>query len=205
MNKFVYNLIKNGYLRSELLIEAFSEISRVEFVLKEFEMEAERDVALPIGYGQTISQPAVVAFMLELLDPQRGQKILDVGSGSGWTTALLAYVTGEKGKVIAIERISKLKKIGERNVDKYSYIKNGIVAMYCSDGSKGFAREAPFDRILVSATGADVPKPLRDQLKIGGKMVFPVGNSLVYLEKNGEKEFYQENFSGFNFVSLIID
>lgn len=204
MNKFVYNLIKNGYLKSELLIEAFSEISRVEFVPKELEMEAEKDVALPIGYGQTISQPTVVAFMLELLDLQKGQKILDVGSGSGWTTALLAYVTGEKGKVIAIERINKLKKFGERNVNKYSYVKKGIVDMYCSDGSEGFAREAPFDRILVSAAGTDVPKSLMDQLKIGGKMVFPLGNSLVYLEKKGEKEFYQENFSGFNFVSLII-
>ncbi len=92
MSKLVNELIRQGYLKTDLLIEAFSEISRVEFVPHELEKEAEANVALPIGYGQTISQPLTVALMMELLDPQRGQNVLDIGSGSGWTTALLCYI-----------------------------------------------------------------------------------------------------------------
>ena len=117
MSKLVYGLMSRGYLKSDQIIDAFSEISRMEFVPKELELEAEEDVALPIGYGQTISQPLVVAFMLELLDPQSGQKIMDVGSGSGWTTALLAHIVGNDGKVIGIERIKELKEFGEKNAD----------------------------------------------------------------------------------------
>ena len=88
--------------------------------------------------------------MLELLDPKRGQKILDVGSGSGWTTALLAYIVGGGGKVIGIERIKELKKFGEKNADKFGFVKKNIVKFVEVDGSKGFPEEAPFDRILVS-------------------------------------------------------
>lgn len=205
MSRLVNNLIKKGYLQTDLLIDAFSEISRAEFVPGELELEAENDVALPIGYGQTISQPSVVAFMMELLDCRQGHKVLDVGSGSGWTTSLLAYIVGGKGKIIALERIKELKEFGERNVEKYSYIKKGIVSMVCSDGSKGCASEAPFDRILVSAVGTEVPEPLKNQLKTGGKMVLPIGSSVVYVEKKSDEEFYQENFPGFYFIPLIIE
>ena len=105
MNSLINNLIRNGYLKSDLIIDAFSEISRIEFVPKEFEKDANADIALPIGYGQTISQPKTVAIMLELLDSQRGHNILDIGSGSGWTTALLCCIVGKGGRVTAVERI----------------------------------------------------------------------------------------------------
>ena len=193
-----------GYLKSDLIIDAFSEISRVEFVPRELELEAEVDVALPIGYGQTISQPLVVAFMLELLDPQRGQKILDVGSGSGWTTALLAYIVGKEGKVIGIERIKELKKFGEKNVDKFSFIKKNIAQFRETDGSNGLPEEAPFDRILVSAVSYEIPEMLKKQLKVDGKLVMPIRNSIIYLEKRGENDFYTEEFPGFYFVPLVV-
>lgn len=203
MSKLVNDLIKTGYLKTDIIIDAFSEISRIEFLPQELENQAEANIALPIGYGQTISQPLTVAIMLELLDPQRGQKILDVGSGSGWTTALLSYIVGKTGKIVALEVREELKKIGEQNVNKFGYVTKKIADFYVADGSKGFSKEAPYDRILVSAATECVPNALKEQLKIGGKIVIPIWNSLWYMEKKGDNDFYKEEYPGFNFVPLI--
>jgi len=206
MSKLVNDLMRNGYLKKDGIIEAFEDVKRIEFVPKEFELQAEQDIALPIGYGQTISQPLVVAFMLELLDPQEGQKVLDIGSGSGWTTALLAHIVGQGGKVVAVERIEELVEYGRKNADKYAFVEKGIASFHHADGSKGFPQEAPYDRILVSAAiYGKVPQALKDQLKIGGKMVIPVKNSLIYLEKEDEDNFYKEEFPGFAFVPFVAE
>ncbi|MDI6891347.1 MAG: class I SAM-dependent methyltransferase, partial [Thermodesulfovibrionales bacterium] len=129
------------------------------------------------------SQPLVVAFMLEQLEPKEGDKILDIGSGSGWTTALLAHIVSQKGnpkseirnpkqiqngKVIAMEVIPELKEFGEKNVAKYNFIKKGLVEFILADGSKGYKKEAPFDKILVSATAEKFFPDWKEQLKIGG-------------------------------------
>lgn len=190
-------------MKSDILIEAFFEISRKEFLPLELEDQADVNVALPIGFGQTISQPLTVAFMLELLDPQTNQKILDVGSGSGWTTALLAYVVGQKGKIIAIERVRELMEIGRKNVQKFGFYEKGIAEFYEADGSEGFPGEAPFDRILVSASAEAIPPALKEQLKVGGKLVIPIGQEICYLEKKGADNFLEERFPGFEFVPLI--
>jgi protein-L-isoaspartate(D-aspartate) O-methyltransferase len=203
MSRLVDNLIRKGYLKTDLITEAFWEIDRIEFVPKDLEPEAEVDIPLPIGYGQTISQPLTVAFMLELLDPKRGQNILDIGSGSGWTTSLLSYITGKEGKVTAIERNPNLYELGKTNTEKFGYVSKEIARFICADGNKGFSENAPYDRILVSASAQCVPNELKDQLKIGGKMVLPIGNSLWYMEKKGENEYTKEEFPGFNFVPLI--
>ncbi len=195
--------MKDGYLRTNSIIEAFAIIDRVDFVLPELELSANADVPLPIGYGQTISQPTTMAIMLELLDPQENQKILDIGSGSGWTTALLAYIAGEKGKVISLERIKELCDFGRKNLRKVKRIGKEVAEFYNIDGSKGYAPRAPYDRILVSASVMEVPQELKDQLKIGGKMVIPVYNYIHYIEKRGKDEFYEEKYSGFMFVPLI--
>lgn len=203
MSHLVNNLIRDGYLKTDIIIDAFSKIDRLEFVPPSLESEAEANIPLPIGHGQTISQPLTVAFMLELLDPQPGQMILDVGSGSGWTTALLSCIVGEKGKVIAMERIKELCEFGEKNVEKFGFIKKGIAEMHCADGIKGFPKHAPYDRILVSAMTDEVPKALKEQLKIGGKMVIPVHNDIWYLKKEGADEFCKEEYPGFSFVPLV--
>lgn len=203
MSRLVNDLIKDGYLKTSLIIDAFSEISRIEFVPVDLEGESEANIPLPIGHGQTISQPLTVAIMLELLDPQRGHNILDVGSGSGWTTALLSYIVGFKGKVTAIERIPELCKRGEENAEKFGYVKKKIAEFHSIDGNQGFPQNALYDRILVSAEAEEVPKALKVQLKIGGKIVIPVHNDIWYLEKKGEEDFYKEEYPGFSFVPLI--
>ena len=104
-SELVRHLIEEGYLKTERIIGAFSAIDRADFVLEEYKSEVYGDYPLPISYGQTISQPATVAFMLELLQPEAGDKVMDAGSGSGWQTAILASIVGEKGSVYAVERI----------------------------------------------------------------------------------------------------
>lgn len=196
-------LIRNGYLKSAPIIRAFNEITRVDFVPPEFERQAEADIPLPIGFGQAISQPTTVAIMLELLDPQPGQRILDIGSGSGWTSALLGTIAGSGGKVVAVEILPELHEMTRRNVEKFRLISQGIVECVLNDGNQGYQALAPYDRILVSAAAEEVPQILKDQLAVGGKMVMPVHNHLVYLEKRGEQDFYKEEFPGFVFVPLV--
>jgi len=196
-------LIKNGWLKTPEIIEAFKKIKREDFLPEDLKYLAESNEALPIGYGQTISQPLVVAFMLEKLQPKRGDKILDIGSGSGWTTALLAQIVGERGKVIAMEIIPELVEFGKNNVVKYNFIEKGIVEFVCQDGSKGYKKEAPYDKILCSAETKELPEAWKNQLKIGGRIVTPIGTSIWVFEKQKGNEFKTENYPGFIFVPLI--
>lgn len=176
-------------------------INRADFVPDDMKDLAELDEALPIGYGQTISQPFTVAFMFKLLQPEPGQKILDIGSGSGWTTALLANIVGDKGKVIAIEIIPELKEFGEKNVAKYG-LKN--VQFVCADGSKGYKKKAPFDGILCSAAVQDkIPQAWKEQLKVGGRIVVPIKNSIWLFIKKSEDIFEEKEYPGFVFVPLV--
>lgn len=202
--RLVNDLIAQGWLKTPSIIDAFRKIKRADFLSADRGL-AELNVALPIGFDQTISQPLVVAFMIELLQPQPGEKILDVGSGSGWTTALLAEIVGSEGKVIAIELIPELKKFGEKNTSKYSFITKGIAEFVCGDGSLGYEKVAPFDKILASATAQEIPQPWKEQLEIGGKIVAPVGNSIWLYEKKAEGEFEETEYPGFVFVPLIVD
>lgn len=197
-------LIQEKYLKTPRIIEAFRKIKRIDFVLEDMKNLAELNEALSIGHNQTISQPLVVAFMLEELQPQPGDKILDVGAGSGWTSALLGEIVGEKGKVFAIEVVPELKEFGQKNVAKYNFIKKERVQFILSDGSKGYLKEAPFDNILASAAvQGNIPQAWREQLKIGGRLVSPVGTSIWRLVKKNEKEFAETEYPGFSFVPLI--
>ncbi len=198
----INSLIKQKWLKTERIIKAFKKIKRKDFLPEEIKGFSEIDEALPIGFGQTISQPLVVAFMLENLQPKEGEKILDIGAGSGWTSALLAEIVGREGKVIALEIIPELKDFGEKNVSKYNFIKKGIVRFICADGSKGYLPEAPYDKILVSASAKKIPEPWKEQLKNGGRIVAPVGNSIFVLEKKNDK-FEQKEYPGFIFVPLV--
>lgn len=203
MSRLVNDLIRNGYLRSDKIIDAFFYIHRTEFVPSDLRSQADANIPLPIGSGQTISQPLVVAFMLELLDPQSGNNVLDVGSGSGWTTALLAYIVGEKGRVTGLEVMEGLCEQGRENVKKFDFLKKENIEFYCQSASGGFEKNAPYDRILVSASVDEIPLEFEKQLVIGGKMVIPVRNEIWYVKKKSQTDFLIEKFAGFSFVPFI--
>ncbi len=209
------SLIRDGYLKTLEIIEAFKAIDRADFVPEEYKSEAYVNAPLPLGLDQTISQPLTVAFMLELLEPKPGEKILDIGAGSGWTTALLAYIVSQHKevelpkevqlpKIIAIERILELKQMAEKNISKYNFIEKGIVKIILADGSKGYKKEAPYDKIIAAAAATgDVPVYWKRQLKIGGRIVAPVENSIIVIDKTGRNKYNQKEYFGFSFVPLI--
>lgn len=180
--------------------EAFDKFKRVDFLPKAHKALAGLDMPLAIGFGQTNSQPTTVRWMLEKLDPQPGEKILDVGSGSGWTTALLSNMVGKDGEVFAVEKVPQLVKMGTDNCRK-----SGVVnARFFKSGDRfGLPDEAPYDRILVSASADELPTDLIDQLKVGGRLVIPVRNSILVIDKTGNRIYSCVEYPGFVFVPLI--
>lgn len=179
--------------------QAFKAIQRKNFVLPSDIDKADEDRPLPIGHGQTISQPSTVRKMLEWLDPQPGDKILDVGSGSGWTTALLSHLVGPEGKVYAVDIIPELVKMGEHNCMQLGLTN---VEFFQSSDEVGLPVYAPYDRILVSASARKMHEELHTQLKPGGKLVIPIQNIIFELTDSGHG-WIQHTHPGFAFVPLI--
>lgn len=200
-HSFVRYLQESGVLHTPLLIEAFLKCDRFFFVPEMLRDEAYGDYPLPIGEGQTISQPTTVAYMLELLSPQKGERVLDIGSGSGWTTALLAYAVGTTGSVIGLERISSLVALGKKNLEQ-SGITNASIET--ADPTVLGKPGELFDRILVSASAIQMPTQLIKQLKPGGILVLPVQNSLWKVTKHIDKTIDAYEIPGFMFVPLIV-
>ena len=185
------------------LEKAFLQVKREQFLPDTKKPLASYDGPLEIGYGQTNSQPLTVKRMLGWLDVIPGQKILDVGSGSGWTSALLAWLTGPEGAVFAVERIEDIRYFGEHNCAQFG-CQN--VRFFPAGEELGLIQHAPFDRILVSAAArTDIPLPLLDQLACGGKLVIPVDNSIFELKKaaQGTANGYRHEHFGYSFVPLI--
>lgn len=199
----VTELVDGGVLKTPALIAAFRAIDRADFVPDSLRDQAYANHPLPIGYGQTISQPYTVAFMLELLQPQSGQLILDIGSGSGWQTALLAYIVGPTGHILAIERIPELAEQSIKNLSRYNFIKRGIVTIKSANAQNGAPDLAPFDKIIAAAEVKTIPALWLDQLTNGGRLVTPQINSLIVLDKKVTGEFSQKIIPGFVFVPFI--
>ncbi len=212
-NDLISALKKAGYIKTLCIEDAFRAIDRKDFIPDSLKDEAYVNAPLPIGFGQTISQPLTVAFMLELLQPEIGNRILDIGSGSGWQTALLAYiVTGgaanglrlkRGGAVYALELIPELYEFGKANAAKYNYISSGIAHMECRDGSGGFPENAPFDRIIAGAAAEKFPQSLLDQTAVGGRIVVPILHSIWLFKKEDNQRIEKEEYPGFAFVPLI--
>jgi protein-L-isoaspartate(D-aspartate) O-methyltransferase len=184
-----------------LVLDAMGEVPREAFVseaLKEFAYE---DSALPIEAGQTISQPYIVARMIELLELRPGDKVLEVGAGSGYAAAVLGKIAS---KVFAIERH---KELAEQSGERLRRLGYNNVEIICGDGTKGLPDQAPFDAILVSAGGPKVPEALKRQLGIGGRLVIPVGRdihqTLLRVIRTDEDSFEAEDFGAVTFVPLI--
>lgn len=194
-------LISRNFLKSDRIIEAFRKIDRKDFVLEKYHKDAYGDHPLPINYGQTISQPSVVAFMLEKLNPQKGDKILDLGSGSGWTTALLSNLVSSTGEVIGVEKIPELVEIGQKNLAKYNF-KNAKIVQ-AKNQVFGYPEKAPYEKILVSASAKEIPKNLVKQLKLGGKMLIPIKSSVIEIIKLKSGKIKKNEYFGFSFVPLV--
>ena len=177
--RLVEKLEREGIIRSEKVKRAMLKVPRELFVPEHLCDLAYEDTPLPIGHGQTISAPHMVALMLEEAELDEGMKVLEVGTGSGYNAALIAEIVAPRGSrkpghVYTIERIPELAKRAEENLRRAGYIDR--VTVIVGDGSKGYPPAAPYDRIIVTAAAPDIPRPLIEQLKPGGILVIPVGD-----------------------------
>ncbi len=203
--ELIKRLIRWGYLSNRKIINAFMRVPRHEFVTVKIRDCAYEDHPLPIGWDQTISAPSMVAVMMESLGLEAGQRVLEIGSGSGYNAALIAEVVGRKGEVISIERIRELALSAEKNLKQTGY---GRVKIVVSDGSLGYEIGEPWDRILVTACAPEIPKPLVKHLKIGGKLGIPIGQHYMFqtwtiVEKWKNNEITTAEHGSCSFVPLV--
>ncbi len=186
-------------VRDERLLEAMRKVARHLFVPEQLQDAAYDDSPLPIGYGQTISQPYIVAVMTECLRLRGGERVLEVGTGSGYQAAVLAEIADS---VFTIEIVSALAKEAKERLRRLGY---GNVVVREGDGYRGWPEKAPFDAVIVTAAPDHVPQPLVDQLKVGGRMVIPVGamyQELVVVTKESEKRVREESVLPVRFVPM---
>lgn len=186
-------------LRTPEIVAAFKDVVREDFLPLEQQRYAGEDRPLPIGHGQTNSQPSTVAFMLEQLQPRPGHNVLDVGAGSGWTSALLGHAVGSDGQVTGVELVGELVDFARSNLNAYDYQNVDIKQ---AGAQLGWPKQAPYDRILVSAAGTELPEELLTQLASDGRMVIPVGNFILCVDKGADDDITVEEFPGFAFVPL---
>jgi protein-L-isoaspartate(D-aspartate) O-methyltransferase len=193
--------IRRRGIADPALLSAFREVPREAFVPEGMREFAYEDGPLPIGEGQTISQPYIVALMIDAAEVAPGDRVLEVGAGSGYAAAVMSRIVGE---VFAIERHAPLAEAAQRRLLELGYDNVAIIA---GDGSGGLPDRAPFDAILVAAGGDKVPEPLKDQLAVGGRLVIPVGGegvqSLLCVTRIGENEWTEQDLGAVRFVPLI--
>jgi len=198
--QMVNNQIKARGIEDQDLLGVMKNTPRHQFVPEEYQALAYRDRPLPIGHDQTISQPYIVALMTELLDLNGQQKVLEIGTGSGYQASILAQLADQVYTIEIVEALantaqSRLKNMDYNNVQ----VKHG-------NGYKGWPQHAPFDRIMVTAAPDEIPTALKEQLKKGGKMVLPVGNrfqQLKVITKNQKGNLEEQNITGVRFVPMI--
>ncbi|MEK6917053.1 MAG: protein-L-isoaspartate(D-aspartate) O-methyltransferase, partial [Nanoarchaeota archaeon] len=188
------------------VLDAIRKIKRELFIPEEFMDQAYTNHPLYIGYGQTISQPYTVAFMVELLELKKGQKVLEIGAGSGYNAAVMSYLVGDKGKIITTEIIHNLTENAKKNLKKLE-IKN--VEVIHKDGSRGYEEQMPYDRIIVTAATPDIKNEWIEQLKNEGILVLPLENhyssqTMIKIKKSGDK-LIEEAHGYFKFVPLRTD
>lgn len=202
MEELIKKWKEEGIVTDKIILEAFKKADRKYFIPEEFKDRVYVDYPLPIGKNQTISQPTTVAIMTQALEPKQGQKILEIGAGSGWQSAVLSFIVGEKGKIITIEYVKEISEIAKRNLKKLN-IKN--VEVIHGDGSKGYKKEVPFDRIILTSAAPDFPKPLIEQLKEDGIIIAPIGSRFeqeMVKAKKVKGKLKKENLGSFIFVPL---
>lgn len=201
--KRLFDYLSRHYRFSKQVMDAFKKIAREKFVLENWQDKAYDDNALPIVAGQTISQPSTVLYMLDRLELKPGQKVLEIGAGSGYNAALIASIVGGKGQVISLEYFDEVARFAKKNINKAG-IKN--VRIIKRDGSKGYKNEAPYDRIIITAACPSIPSEMIEQLKPAGIIVAPVGSlhsqRIVKIKKKDEIIEKEESELEYIFVPL---
>jgi len=210
--KLVENLIKEGILHTPKVIKAMRTVPRGKFLPENMQSYSTVDTPLPIGFGQTVSAPHMVSIMNEALQLDIGQRVLEVGAGSGWHAATIAEIVApsdaprsEWGHVYTVEIIEGLAEFARKNVRNAGY--GDRITIICADGSMGYSEKAPYDRIIITAAAPDVPQPLIEQLKPNGIMLIPVGSvhlfqNLIKIKKSADGKIKKENLGGVAFVPL---
>lgn len=201
-HQMVTTQLERRGIRDVNVLDAMRAVPREEFVAREHRPHAYEDRPLAIGAGQTISQPYIVAYMIEALQLQGGETVLEIGGGSGYAAAVLASIASH---VFTIERIPELAEIARTNLEAAG-IRN--VTVRCADGTQGWLEKAPFDAILVSAGAPEVPRPLLNQMRTGARMVIPIGNAptsqdLIRVIRTDPNTFEREWLTDVRFVPLI--
>ena len=202
LENLIGELKEQSVLKNNEIEKSLRNVDRKDFVREHHKKYAYANSPLSIGEGQTISQPLVVVKMMEWLDPQEGDRILEIGTGSGWQAGLLGFLVGKEGKVYSIERRHKLAEFAKANL-KRSEIKN--VEVIEGDGSFGYPKESPYDRIIVTAAAPKIIKEWEEQLAENGDIVVPVGKeiqTLVHARKDKGRIEKIEEEKGYRFVPL---
>jgi protein-L-isoaspartate(D-aspartate) O-methyltransferase len=210
--KLIDSLVKQGILYSPKVVNAMLSVPRVKFLPEDIQPYGAVDTPLQIGFGQTVSAPHMVSIMNEALQLEVGQKVLEVGAGSGWHAATITELVAAKdvprsewGHVYTVEIVQVLAETARKNIMNAGY--GDRITIINADGSKGYPEKAPYDRIVVTAAAPEVPQPLLDQLKANGVMVIPVGEislfqTLMRLTKDEAGKIRQENLGEVAFVPL---
>ena len=200
MRKQLIRELRERGISDERILEAFDAVPRHFFLDLVFEQQAYSNTAFQIGAGQTISHPYTVAFQTSLLELKRGEKVLEIGTGSGFQTCILCALGI---KVFSIERQKELYLKSKKIIEQFGFTPR----LFFGDGYEGKATYAPFDKILVTCGAPEVPSALLQQLKVGGTLVIPVGDldqqQMLRIRKTGENEFSEELFGNFSFVPML--
>ncbi len=200
-DEMVDDLVARGVLRTPEIIAAFRAVDRARFVPPALRSQAYEDYALPVAAGQTISQPLIVAAMTEALEARSGDRVLDVGTGTGYQAALLSEIVGKRGRVFGVERLKELLDYASQRLIRY---KN--VDLRLGDGSLGWKEKAPFDRVVIAAAAPRLPQPVVEQTKVGGVIVAPV-EGMLWLElavfRKTSKGFDRKALMPVVFVPLV--
>jgi protein-L-isoaspartate(D-aspartate) O-methyltransferase len=210
--KLIDHLQKQKVLRTPKVVAAMRNVPRTKFLPAEKQEYNSDDAPLPIGFGQTVSAPHIVSIMNEALQFEVGNKVLEIGAGSGWQAATIAELITDKeaprsewGHIYAMEIVQALAEQAKKNIMNAGY--GDKVTIINGEGSEGYPEKAPFDRIVVTASAQDVPAPLLEQLKSGGIMVIPIGKAplfqnLMKITKNADGKVRRENLGGVSFAPL---
>jgi len=193
----------DGYIKTDKVADAMNTIPRHRFLPKDQKIYAYEDRPLPVGKNQTISAPHMVAIMTEALELKEDEKVLEIGAGTGYHSAVVAHIVKE-GYIYTVEKIEELAQKARENIKKTGYINTEVIT---GDGTQGYQKKAPYDRISVTASAPDIPTPLIEQLKPGGQMLIPIGTryhqNLIKIIKTHNGEITKKNLGGCIFVPLI--